>query len=251
MTLHHHIDSSSGSLSRLITDKHDRAMDQMLRRLENLEETVGKVFRNLRGEIKDIRKDVGSLDRDLKNVVKGNEQTTKLIEGLDGKVQALKSHVQEHGCRCQLSATENSTSEADSDRQRREKTHRRTESAHGALGHNEDRKKHQRGASRPTISARESENSTRGQRSRSNTLSGQPSSKVSDERRREYFAELGTVKGPVPDLREHPAYAGVQQDQARGYGQDQNGMGNGSPHENPSPSLSDGRWYQQAYGQKR
>ena len=33
LTLHHHIDSTTASLSRLITDKHDRIMDQTIRRL--------------------------------------------------------------------------------------------------------------------------------------------------------------------------------------------------------------------------
>ncbi len=249
MTLHHHIDSSSGSLSRLITDKHDRAMDQMLRRLENLEDTVGKGLKNVKNEVKDVRRDVSTLRGDVKNVVKGNERITELIEGLEGKLRILNSHVEETACKCQSGAIGHSPSETDSDRRRRDTSHRRTESAHGALGHSEQRKQHQGTASRPTNGARQSGTSSRGYRSRTNTLSGQPADRVSDERRREYFAELGAIKGPVPDLREHPAYAGLPQDQARGHSQDQNGIANGSPYENPSPSLSDGRWYQQAYGQ--
>lgn len=226
-------------------------MDQMLRRLENLEDTVSKVFRNLKSEVKDIKKDVGNLHGDLTTVVEGNKKIAGLIEGLNGKIQTLDSHVEEHACKCQLSATDNSTSETDSDRQRREKSHRRAESAQGRLSYSEQRKQHQRGVSRHTNGARESATSSRGRRSRSNTLSGQHASRMSDERRREYFAELGAIKGPVPDLREHPAYVGLQQGHACGYGQDQNGMVNNSQSANPSPSLSDGRWYQQAYGQSR
>ncbi|KAK4696065.1 hypothetical protein P7C71_g1796, partial [Lecanoromycetidae sp. Uapishka_2] len=251
MTLHHHIDSSSGSLSRLITDKHDRAMDQMLRRLENLEDTVSKVSRILKSEVKDIRKDLGSLHGDLNNVMKGSQRITQLVEDIEGKISTLGSHIEDYACKCQLTATENSMSEFGSDRQQRERSHRRTESAHGALGHSEKRKQHQQDAKRLKNGARESAASSRGHRSRSNTLSGQPSSRVSDERRREYFAELAALKGPVPDLREHPAYAGAQQDEAHGYGQDPNNMLHGASYENPSPSLSDGRWYQQAYGQSR
>jgi len=251
ITLHHHIDSSSGSLSRLITDKHDRAMDQTLRRLENLEDTVGKGLRNLKGEVREIRRDVSNLHGDLNHVVKGNERITELIEELKAKLQTLDSHVEEHACRCQSSATEHTPSDPGSDRQQRYASHRRTESAHGALGHSEQRKQHQRGASRPSKGARQSASGSRGHRSRSNTLSSQPANRISDERStmREYFAELGATRGKTPDLRDHPAYAGVQQDQARGYEQDQHGMVKDSPYENPSPSLSDGRWYQQAYGQ--
>lgn len=250
LTLHHHIDSTAGSLSRLITDKHDKIVDQTIRRLENLEETVSKGFRNVKADFKDIRRDVGSLKGEFKDVAKSSDRVQEMLKGLDEKLDALEKVVEEHGCKCQLAVAERSPSEPESERQKQARSHRRTESAHGALGQGEQRQQHRSGASRSSTSARDSGNSHRAHRS--NTINSQLGKRTSEERdtRMEYFAELGAARGPMPDLRDHPAYSGIQQGQSQMYEHDQNGLRsilNGLPYEHPS--LSDGRWYQQAYGQ--
>ena len=252
LTLHHHIDNTGGSLSRLITDKHDRIMDQTIRRLENLEETVSKGFRNLKADFRDIRKDVGTLKGEVKEVMKNSDRDLELFRELDGKVQLLGKYVEEHSCTCQLAITEQSPSEPKSERQREVASHRRTESAHGALGQGEQRQLYRSGASYSSASARHSGNSSKTHRS--NTVNSQLGNGMSSEvnTRKEYFAELGAARGPMPDLRDHPAYSGMQQDPGEICGHDQNGMPsvlNGLPYQHPS--LSDGRWYQQAYGQKQ
>lgn len=252
LTLHHHIDSTAGSLSRLITDKHDRIMDQTIRRLENLEETVSKGFRHLKADFKDIRKDIDDLKEEFKDVVKGSDSVQELFKGMDGKLKALEKSVEGHSCNCQLAVAERSPSEPASEPQQEAASHRRTESAHGALGHGEQRQQYRSGASRSSTSARQSGNSNRVHRS--NTVNKQLGNRMSDETdtRREYFAELGAARGPMPDLRDHPAYSGMQQDQSQIYGHDQHSIPSvlhGLPYE--PPSLSDGRWYQQAYGQNQ
>ena len=246
LTIHHHLDTAFGSLSRLITDKHDRMMDRTIRRLENLEDTVSKGLKAIKGEVQDIRKDVGNLRGDLKDAVSGNNGTTGLIKGLEEKLQVLDKHIEEHARKYEYNSREQSASEPDFDRHQRASSHRRTESAHGAFGQGEQRQKYGSGASRSSNSARQSGTSSRGHRS--NTISSQPGSGMSDERsvRRECFAELGAARGAVPDLRNHPAYAGTPQ------GQGQNGVPappNGLPFRNPS--LGVGEWYQKAYGQHR
>ena len=252
LTLHHHIDSTAGSLSRLITDKHDKIMDQTIRRLENLEDTVNRGFRNLKADFKDLRKDISSLKEECKDVVKSNDRVQDLFKGLDGKLEALEKGVKEHICECQFPVAERGLSEPESERQQKPARHRRTESAHGVLGQGEQHQQYRSGGSRSSASARHSGNSSRVHRS--NTASSQTSNRVSDrtDTRREYFAELGAPRGPMPDLRDHPAYSGMQQGQGQIYGRDENGMPsvlNGLPFE--QPSLSDGRWYQQAYGQNQ
>ena len=68
--------------------------------------------------------------------------------------------------------------------------------------------------------------------------------------RREYFAELGAARGAVPDLRNHPAYAGTLQGQGLGNGKNEMpAPPNVLPFRNPS--LGVGEWYQKAYGQHR
>lgn len=250
LTLHHHIDSTAGSLSKLITDKHDKIMDQTIRRLETLEETVSKGFRNLKADFKDIRKDIGSLKGECKDGEMSSDRVQELFKGLDGKLEALEKGVKEHSCKCQLVAAERSPSEPESKRQQELLSHRRTEGAQDALGQGEQRQQYRSGASRSSTSARHSGNSNSAHRS--NTVNSQTSNRASDriDTRREYFAELGAARGPMPDLRDHPAYSSLQQDQSQTYGHEQNGMPsvlNGLPYEHPS--LSDGRWYQQAYGQ--
>ena len=252
LTLHHHIDNTTGSLSRLVTDKHDRIMDQTIRRLENLEETVGKGFRNLKADFKDIRKDIGVLEGEIKDVVKGNDQLQKLFKGLDGKLESLEKTVEEHSCKCQLPSAEQSPSEPKGERQQEVISHRRTDSAHDALSQGEQRRQYRSGASHSSASARHSGNSKKAHRS--NTVNSQLGNRISGEvdTRREYFAELGAARGPMPDLRDHPAYSGMQQDQGQVNGHDQTNMPSalhGLPYQHPS--LSDGRWYQQAYGQNR
>ena len=250
LTLHHHIDTTFGSSSRLINDKHDRMIDQTIRRFENLEETVGKELKTLKGEVKEIKKDVGNLGGDLKEVVNGTERNTELIKGLHEKLKVLDEHIEESARKCSQIVIEQSASEPGFDRHQRAQSHRRAESARGAFGQGEQRQHYGSGASRSSNSARHSGASSRGHRS--NTVSSQPDNRLSDERsmRREYFAELGAARGAVPDIRNHPAYAGTPQGQS--LGNTMNGMSlrpNGLPHENST--LSDGGWYQQAYGQHR
>ena len=252
LTLHHHIDSTTGALSRLVTDKHDRIMDQTIRRLENIEETVSKGFRNLKADLRDIRKELDSLEWEFKAFVESSDKFPDFIKGLDGKLEALGKGIKEHSCMCQMATAEKSPDMVLSERQSKVTSHRRTESAHGVLGEDEQRQQYRSGASRSSTSARHSGNSNRAHRS--NTARSQPSNGMSDEigSRREYFAELGAARGPRPDLRDHPAYSGTQQAQGQMFGRDENVMPsvlNGLPFEHPS--LSDGRWYQQAYGNKQ
>ena len=248
LTVHHHLDTVFSSLSRLITDKHDRMMDQTIRCLENLEDTVSKGLNAIKGEVKDIRKDVGNLRGVLEDGISGNNRTIELIKGLEEKLQALDKHIEEHARKHEYNSREQSASEPDFDRHQRALSHRLTESAHGAFGQGEQRQKYGSGASCSSNSAHQSGTSSRYHRS--NTISSQPGNGMSDERsvRREYFAELGAARGAVPDLRNHPAYAGTPQGQGLGNGQ--NGVPappNGLPLRNPS--LGVGEWYQQAYGQ--
>ena len=260
LTLHHHLDSTFGSLSRLITDKHDRVIDQTIRRLENVEEALNKGFRTLKSDIRDIRKSVGNLQTDVKDIKTQHSCTAEIVQGIDAKLQALEKQLEEHACKCYRNPIEQSGSEPESDRPSRSEalsrtSHRRTESAHPTVGQAEATQPYHTGAGRPTNSARMSGASSR--RDRSNTATSQPPpGRMSDERsnRREYFSELGAARGPVPDLRDHPAFADSQKvpEQHYGYAHSQPGMPvamSGFPYENPS--LSDGRWYQQAYGQHK
>ena len=250
LTVHHHIDTAFGTLSRLISDKHDRMMDQTLHRLENLEDTVSKGFRVVKGEIKDVRKEFGKLQGRLIDESKSGDHIVGIVKRLEGKLDAFQTRVEEHAAEVKHTIAEQSTIELD--RQQRFISHRRTESAHGALEQGEQRQQYQSGASGSSNSARQSETSSR--RNRSNTTASQHAGCMSDERstRKEIYAEAGGPREAVPDLRDHPAFAGTYRGQNQALQHSQTGLPN-SMHSLPfeTPSLSDGRWYQQAYGQGR
>ena len=250
--MHHHIDTAFSSLSRLITDKHDRMMDQTLHRLENLEDVVSKGLRVVKGEIKDVRKDFGKLQGRLVDGSKSSDQIIGLVRRLEGKLDAFQALVEEHASEVKHTLVEQNTINLELDRQQQLTSHRRTESAHGALGQGEQRQQYQSGASGSSNSAGQSETSSR--RNRSNTTGSQSAGRMSDERstRRDMYAESGLPRGAAPDLRDHPAFAGTHKGQNQALRHSQTGLPN-SLHSLPfdTPSLSDGRWYQQAYGQGR
>ena len=252
LTVHHHIDTAFGSLSRLIIDKHDRMMDQTLHQLESLEDVVSKGLRVVKGEIKDLKKDFGKLQGRIVDESKSSDQIIGLVRRLEGKLDAFQALVEEHASEVKHTIIEQSTINLELDRQQRFTSHRRTESAHGALGQGEQRQQYQSGASGSSNSAGQSEPSSR--RNRSNTTGSQSAGRASDERStgREMYSDLGGPMGAPPDLRDHPAFAGTHKGQNQALQHSQTGLPN-SLHSLPfdTPSLSDGRWYQQAYGQGR
>ena len=261
LTLHHHIDTTFGSLSRLIIEKHDRIMDQMIRRIENMEDALDRGIKELKSEAVDLRKQIHHVQGDVRDIKKKSDRNVESIKGFDAKLEGLEKNIEEHACKCQHSTMEHSPSEPDSERHHYHRSesasqtsHRRTESAHATVGQGETQQGYRSGASRTSNGARVSRSGSK--RNRSNTINSQPAaSRTSDERgnRREYFTELGAARGPVPDLRDHPAFAESQQVQPQVYGYEhpQNHSStilDGLPYQNPS--LSDGKWYQQAYGQR-
>ena len=252
LTVHHHIDTAFRSLSRLVNDKHDKMMDQTLHRLENLEDTVSKGLRMVKGEIKEFRRDFSEIQGHLSDLWKSSDQDMDLIKKLDGKMESMQILVEEHASKVERIIAEQGSGESEVNRQQWTTLHRRSESAKDAVGHGEPRQQYLSGVSGSSSSARQSETTSR--RNRSNTTGSQSAGPISDEKntRREFYAVLGVTRDAVPDLRDHPAFAGDQQRKSQAFQHSQTGLPNGLkglPAEDPP--LSDGRWYQQAYGQGR
>ena len=211
---------------------------------------MSKGLRVVKGEIKDVRKDFGKVQGRLVDGSKSSDQIIGLVRRLEGKLDAFQALVEEHASEVKHTLVEQSTINWELDRQQQLTSHRRTESAHGALGQGEQRQQYQSGASGSSNSARQSETSSR--RNRSNTTGSQSAGRMSDERsaRRDMYAEPGLPRGVAPDLRDHPAFARTDKDQNQALHHSQTGLPNSLdslPFD--TPSLSDGRWYQQAYGQ--
>lgn len=253
LTLHHHIDTAFGALSRLITDKHDRALDQTIRRLDKLDEALGKGMRGLKGESKSLRNDVGGLKFATNDISKVLEGMNDMLKGFEDKLHALERHVETHECQCPHTVVEQNNSGPEVGRHEQQIAPRRTESAHGALGRSEQRQQYHSGASRSSSKARQSEASSG--RHRSNTLNGQPGTRMHEERgtRGEDYMAMTTGRGAIPDLRNHPAYAGVQHGGGQRFALGEDGISRGMAMPNAvayaHQPLGDGGWYHQAYGQ--
>lgn len=254
LTLHHHIESCFGSLSRLTVDRHDRAMDQTIRRLDNLQEMVAKGLKSAKADGKDIRKEIGNLSMEFKENIKGSEEIRDLVKGLGEKIGKIEKQVEEGGCKCQHTAAEASGSDPEvPGGQQGNLANPRTSGSHGTSGQQERRQQYRSGASQSSSRRHQSQNSSRGRQSNGMSAgTGGGRSSGAGSARREYFAELGATRGPMPDLREHPAYSGAQQVQQGYNGQafDENGVPveMGLPNDTIfPPSFSEG-WYQRVYG---
>ncbi|KAL8705984.1 MAG: hypothetical protein Q9201_000928 [Fulgogasparrea decipioides] len=241
LNLHHHVESCFGSLMRLSTDNTDRAVDKIVRRMDELQETVEKGFKSLKNEVKDVRKEMCSLRKELAVAPKASESLNesvnslnKKLDQLDGKVGEIESHFQ----RAAVEASESEREASLANSQGQNSPHRRPEGVRtSASTRSEQRQPYTSGTTHVSNSTQYSINgSSRGRRS---TTTSEGAARRSGERsvtRKELFAQIGAVSVPVPDIRDHPAYRGV----VEGYGQ------SSSIYQVPNYSET---WYQQAYGE--
>ena len=249
MTIHHHIDTAFASLSRLIIDKNDRVMDQMLRRIDNFEDAITKSNKNVKKEVKSLSGEVLRTRMAINNFSSGNENIKELMQNLQDKIGSFEKQSDEIRNLCQLMIMQQAAPDLESERQTRSSVHRRTESAHGASGMSRDRQQQRNSERRATSRMRTSKGSSRSHRS--NTVSSSPIDRNSDSQgaRREQHTDIRSGREPAPDLRKHPAYAGIPQSGTQMY--DQYGVPIGIAYAGvpyDTQNLGDGGWYQQAYG---
>ncbi|KAL9015151.1 MAG: hypothetical protein Q9173_000222 [Seirophora scorigena] len=132
--LHHHIETCFGSLMRLNTDHADRTVDKMVRRIEDLQETVEKGFKGLRSEVRDVRKEMISMRKELAERPGTSASLKDSISSLDEKLSHLDQKFDAIGSRYQRAAAEMSESEREATSsvysQSKESPLRRSESVH-------------------------------------------------------------------------------------------------------------------------
>lgn len=215
LTLHHHIESVFGSLSRQLADRHDRVLDRVLLRIDNFEDNMCKELKGLRADFNSLKKEVGKLRVSVSEVTRSHSAILKDCQCLSSKVDNLEKHVVLMKEKDHITFADQSNSESNVDRLQRVAKHGRAESAHGSLG------------SSPTFSDQQGDTVTRAtRRSSSKTRS----------------SGNGNGARVVPDLREHPAYR--QQRDLVGT-RERKTVTQGTY---VADSLVDGDWYHQAYG---
>lgn len=243
--LHHHLDQCFGSLTRLVTDKSDKIVDQMMKHLENFEDKTDKALKGLKGEIRELKKDASLRHREIRDIAKATDSIRE-------QVNRVEVAVKEMGLK--MDALKRNDEESDNERemivrQPDESIRRRTESANASLAHNEQRLR------RPNHSPnglRQGRQTSRGRQHTTNDAAGSGARRhVGSSTRREHFTQVGQMRGEAPDLSQHPAYR-------RGQGRSPEYREDGSrvaavfqANQSPlyqTPSQHDD-WYHQAYGQ--
>lgn len=274
LTLHHHLDSCFGSLSRLVTDKHDNTVDHLLRRLESHERKLENSQKSLKSDIKNIKGDAESLKADIRHLQQSSEELQEYLKCTDVKLETMASKlnsvksqsgsfdqaianlsasVQDIRVKCDRIAeqTGRNSSASQPHQQHPLPSPTRSQSTSASPGLQSQRQGHQSGTSQTSGGARHSETNSRGRRS--NTAGGGIEARSSDGQssRRQYYTEMGAAMGVAPDLRQHPAYLSQQQN----YGYDANAVAmgmssDGTIYQIPSfAGHGPNGWYQQAYGQ--
>ena len=281
LNIHHHIDTCFGTLSRMVTDKIDQSMDQLIRHLEDSEQKHDKQFKIVKNGVKEIQEKVHYLHEDVRTIKEANERGKNSLDGAQAKFEDIKAEVEKIDDKLEqlhvgvtgLSTTSGGDGKGlvDMEQKLREvvgKIDRLVEhTASGSQGsgvsprrvqsasnpsptYYGQRQQYHSGASNSSMGPRNSNASSRGRRSNPGTANGAPNAADGRGARRDYYAELGHSMGEAPDLRQHPAFQHSQQHM----GYDANGhpvglAADGSIYQAPGFLGRDpSGWYQQAYG---
>ena len=235
MAIHHHLDVAFGSLSRLVADKHDRVLDHVLRRLDDIEEGITKNHKAVKSELKSFSGELGKMKAILSGFNSIQESQQEHAQAFRDRLDGLEKAIEKHTHSLQKAL------EAKNEFSTRINAHRRTESEHSNLTAGNGRS-----VDRSASKSRFSKGGTK-------TSVSQPEHGTNDERqlRRENLPGFGAVLGPKPDIRNHPAYAGIPQPQHPMV--DQNGipisdMSHTGDVLYGARNFDEAGWYQQAYG---
>ncbi|KAL8674435.1 MAG: hypothetical protein Q9168_001168 [Polycauliona sp. 1 TL-2023] len=242
LNLHHHIESCFGSLMRLMTDNTDRTVDKLVRRAEESQASMEKGFKALKIEMKDSRREVNGMRRELANASQADEQTKESMGSMGRKLQNLDERMAEMGTWVQRATVGVSPSEREERSAwaaEKESPRRRSKSTQASWSSRlENRQGYASGTTSGSASTQHSGISSHGQRS--TTASSRAAVRRSEERsgRKEVSTTGGSNDGLGlgPDIRDHPAYRGV----VEAAGPNGNAV-------SPTPDYGE-TWYQQAYG---
>lgn len=236
LNLHHHIESCFGSLMRLTADNTDRMIDKMVRGTEESRDVNDKGLKLLKSEMKDFRKELSGMRKELANASQTDDQMKDSIGSMGRKLDGLDEKMGEIGLYFQRAGGEASESE-------REEPSTTTRSRSQGSPRRRSRSTHASASSRHyatsgSASTQHSMISSNGRRSTTRAASSRAAARRSDERNGRNNNEVSaSTDGVAPDIRDHPAYRGVVE-----------APGPSSPiYQTPDYGEI---WYQQAYGQR-
>ena len=245
LTLHHHIDTIFHALSRLITDKHDHILDRVLIRLEDIEEASKRGLKDVRGELKSTKTELLQMKASISEQAQNNANISPTLDGLGNKLASLEAKIDQSMRQGWHDGTSRSPTRSYRDHTQRMNGHRRTESADGVLDRGEGDNPFTADSTYPIATQAQA----RGHRS--NTSRSQPDISSPNDMR-ELLSRLGAGTGRNPDLRDHPAFAGMR-GRSQNRAEEPYRLSKGNLPEYASQGsqpLEDGGWYHQAYGRR-
>lgn len=236
LNLHHHINSGFSSMTRLFSDKTDRILDQLGRRLEDLEKKVGKDIKIAESQVTEVKAECANLSQEHKTILKELDMMGNCVRGLDLKLELISGNIEETRCRdhCRQGSFSGSESQNSGCAQ---PVPRRSQDE---IAHGSPRTDHQ-------SQAQTSSHFSQGHRSSPLGAGRSVGSNKS------VLAQTEGIDRQPPDLKDHPAFTSGQStisltDSETTSEESGSGVKNMLPLFQ-TPSFRDGGWYKQAYGQ--
>jgi hypothetical protein len=238
LNLHHHIDSGINCLTRILADKTDRISDQLVRRLEAMEEKAEKSRKDLESKLKEVLKECVNLSQENKGILKELDLMKDAMKAMHLKTELVKGLLEESRC---------------NDHSRQNKP---SESTGQSPDHEQVTAKHvpqNKTASGSSASSqiRQAQTSVHG--SQEHLSSPISSERAGGSSKKNLLLQTEGVERQAPDLKDHPAFSGGQSSHPLIYSETPSeDSGSGVVCMLPifqTPSFRDGGWYKQAYGQ--
>ena len=255
-TLHHHIDACFERLSRMITDKTDKVIDELIERCEKLEAKLSDSIKGRSSQIDDVKKEVISLKDEIFAGVKVDSELKVSINGLEDAFKSLENKIEGTACHCEYRRP----TDHEAGNQLHIDQHRVTQDTLSVPDHRNTTASQLHTSNVSALSTPHRRNHiNRSYSRRSSALSGSSSihqneTYDSQDIHRSHFPGEGRLPAPGPDLNLHPAFATVGME----YGMGGEPVG-GAPFvlSGPGgavyqlPDFRDGAWYQAARGARR
>ena len=236
LKIHHHMNSSFSSLTKLVNDKTDRMLDQLVRRLESLENKFEKDIKHAESQVTEVKAECTKLSEENKAVLNELDMMRNRVRGLDLKLELISGQIEENQCggHCRQGSLGGSESR---NRGCAEAGPRRSQDgiAPGSPGSNQQSQ------------AQTSLHCSQGHRSSPLGTGRSVGSNKS------VLAQTEGINSHPPDLKDHPAFTIGPSSHHLTFSETTSEE-SGSVVKNmlplfQTPSFRDGGWYQQAYGQ--
>lgn len=242
LTIHHHIDTALTSIKDHVTVRSDRVLDLMLRRFEGFEDAFKGSLRSIEAEMKNIRKEVLETKTEMGDLHAQNDSIKERIHGISEQMTILQNTIEDR----QLPGQDAIASINDSES--RPSTRGRAGSTPGVWPQSNEFQPSQNRLHRVSSKVRTRKGTEKTHRS---TASKDEPAKGARESRHLRYEAFDVPRDPAPDIRKHPAYAGIPQSYQLSVDQNGspiNGLEYAAGLTQENQPFGDNGWYQQAYG---